>query len=200
MFNFRQWLANWIWPNNKETKQVAEKKSTLEAINRVLQLAREQKEVKPYTFDVCPPKLYRGVVPKGVKAAVAMDSAYAYANTAFAGQGFPGYPYLAALAVRPEYRSFAEALSTEHTREWIEFNSNSEDDAAKEAVQQKITEIENEFKRLGVRSAVQKAIEHDTFFGRGQLFIDLGVDEADRDIPLIVHKKTVKQGSLVGLS
>lgn len=148
---------------------------------------------KDYLFPVKPPELMPGVVPKGVTAPVmAMDSnPYQFAAATFPGGGFPGFAYLSNLATRAEFRAFAAALSTELTREWIEFTS-KEDDGDSNA--EKIKEIEEEFKRLNVRGVIQKAAEHDALFGRGQIFLD--IDRADRKLPLVLDPRTVKQGSL----
>lgn len=56
---------------------------------------------------------------------IAMDDAqnsplWAYLNTANCGMGFPGYPFLAELSQRSEYRAPCETLANEATREWIE--------------------------------------------------------------------------------
>ena len=80
-------------------------------------------------FDVDWNKIHPpGAIPKG-NSGLAMDSAvtdftgwaqdsYAMAlNSAFAeGQEFLGYPYLAVLAQRPEYRTIVETLATESMR------------------------------------------------------------------------------------
>ena len=181
-------------PKAKAEGSVAEVKPSRITLARAIQQLRESmKEVKPYNYPVAPPNLMPGVVPSGETAQVAMDaSAYEYARTAYASQGFPGYPYLASLATRAEYRAFAGALSTEHTREWIEFTSTSSEDD--ESVQEKIAKIETEFNRLGVRSALQKAVEQDAMFGRAQLFIE--IEGQDRVNPLILSKNTVPVGSL----
>ena len=85
----------------------------------------------------------------------------------------------------------ASALSTELTREWLEFTSKQDDD---EDSAEKIKAIENEFKRLDVRGVIQRAAEHDCFFGRAQIFVD--IQGADRNTPLILDPRTVKKGSL----
>lgn len=156
-------------------------------------MAADSAVSKRYSYPIKPPKLAPGVVPAGEEAPVlAMDTTVQeYLNSGFPGGGFPGFPILAQLATRAEYRAFAAAISTELTREWIEFTS-SQDDGADSS--DKIKAIEAEFKRLNVREIVQRAAEHDSFFGRAQIFIDIG--EADRTTPLILDKRTVKVGSL----
>src|ERR1700722_68833 len=86
-----------------------------------------------YRYPIKPPDLMARVVPQGKKALVAMDSgiygdSYNYARNVmeFGGSGwvgFPGYPYLAGLSTRAEFRMFAQAAATQLTREWIVLNS-----------------------------------------------------------------------------
>lgn len=141
-------------------------------------------------FPVEVPQLRPGVVPAGIKPAIAMDNvSYTYADIANAN-GFPGYPYLANLATRAEYRAMAHAFSTEMTREWIEITSKETDD---DATKLKVVEIEKEFERVGLRAAIQKAAEHDCFFGRAQLYFEIA--GADDTTPLILDKRTVAKGS-----
>jgi len=153
---------------------------------------------KPYSYPVQAPTLYPGVVPAGTQAPVmAMDaSVYDYAQGAYPGGGFPGFSYLSMLATRAEYRAFASSLSTELTREWIEFTSQQEDEDQQAA--EKIKLIEAEFKRLNIRGAFQRAAEHDCYFGRAQFYID--IQGADQTIPLILDRRTVPKGSLVRVS
>ena len=149
--------------------------------------------VKSYAFPVKPPELAPGVVPPGVTAPVmALDAnPYQFAAASFPGGGFPGFPYLAQLATHAEFRAFASTLSTELTREWIEFTSKQDDDTD---TAEKIKAIEDEFKRLNVRGVFQRAAEHDCYFGRAQIFLE--IDGADRKTPLILDPRTIKKGSL----
>lgn len=148
---------------------------------------------KTYEFPIKPPELLPGIVPQGVTAPVmAADSpAYAMAAQQFPGGGFPGFAYLSQLATRPEYRAFASALSTELTREWLEFTSKQDED---DDSNEKIKAIEDEFKRLNIRGVIEAACQHDSFFGRAQIFVEIA--GADRNTPLILDPRTVKQGSL----
>ena len=155
--------------------------------------AESSKPAKSYDWPIKAPDLLPGVAPAGVAAPVmAADSpAYAMAAQAFPGGGFPGFAYLSQLATRAEYRQMAAALSTELTREWLEFTSKQDDD---EDSAEKIKAIEEEFKCLDVRGVIQRAAEHDCFFGRAQIFVD--IQGADRNTPLILDPRTVKKGSL----
>ncbi len=166
-----------------------------------------QGDERPH-YSIQPPVIPTGVVPRGEKPMVAMDSAayecarlandagqqfgsqmYAYNNV----EGFPGYPYLMLLALRSEYRNMATALATELTRQWITFNST---DTAGDSTKQKITEIEQEFSRLGIQQIIRKSAEHDALYGTGQILVNIA--GADVKTPLIVSPKTIKKGSLEG--
>lgn len=120
-----------------------------------------------------PPTIPAGVVPEAKKAEVmAMDTAlapiYDFANQAFNGLAFPGYPYLAELTQRPEYRKISEVIAKEMTRKWGKVVSSGDEDKTK-----KIAEIEKELRRLNVRDLFRCAAEHDGFFGRAQIYIDV---------------------------
>ena len=149
-------------------------------------------DVKPYSYPIKPPKLMPGVAPAGVAAPVmSMDAnPYTFAAQQFPGGGFPGFAYLSQLATRAEFRQMASALATELTREWLEFTSKQDDDTDSA---EKIKLIEAEFKRLNVRAAIQTGAEHDCYFGRAQIFLEIA--GADRSTPLILDPRTIKKGS-----
>lgn len=158
-------------------------------------LARVQGKPSKLRFPIQPPVLLKGVVPEGETPLVAMDSslpAYDYARTYYDGitEGFPGYPYLAALATRAEYRAFASSTSTEMTREWITINSS---ESAGDTTKAKVTEIMQEITKLGLQKVIQTVAEHDSYFGRGQIFLD--IQGHDRAVPLALSPKTVKKGA-----
>lgn len=180
-------IKRWLKPQTVFVESPKQKRWNLRRANmKACQVEEESR------FPICVPKLAPGVVPKGEKAPVlAMDSVESqFLTTVASGQGFPGYPYLSQLSTRTEFRAFAEALSTEVTREWLTITSKSED-----AEDGRVKELEEEFKRLGVRQIIQRAVEHDAFFGRAQIFIDCCKDK-DRETPLILSPKTVAKGSL----
>lgn len=147
---------------------------------------------KSYAFPVKPPALIPGVVPAGVAAPVmSMDAnPYAFASQQFPGGGFPGFAYLSQLATRAEFRQMASGMATEMTREWLEFTSKQDDDTD---TAEKIKAIEAEFKRLNVRAAIQTGTEHDCYFGRAQIFLE--ITGADRSTPLILDPRTIAKGS-----
>ena len=193
-------MFNWVNRKKPEIVEAArvERHSKLNAA--IAKASGEMRPAKTYTFPIQPPTLPPGVVPSGEKPAIAMDSGiYDFARFAYDGQtcaaGFPGYSYLAQLATRAEFRAFASALSTEITREWITLTSS---DSSGDKTSGKIADIEAEMKRLDVQQVVQKAFEHDSYFGRGQIFIDLAGH--DRKKPLVLSPKTIAKGSLQRLS
>lgn len=166
-------------------------------LRRAANKAKAGVVLKSYDFPVKPPELPAGVVPANTAAPVmAMDAnPYQFAAATFPGGGFPGFPYLAQLTTRAEYRQMASALSTELTREWIKFTSKQDDDTD---TADKIKVIEEEFKRLNVRGVFQKAAEQDCYFGRAQIFIS--IRGADRSTPLILDPRTVAKDSLERIS
>jgi phage-related protein (TIGR01555 family) len=165
----------------------------------VADMVENQNNKKTYTWKIKQPIISEGVVPSNYQSELSgrysMDSCapinqqFAYSSR-LVGTGFPGFPYLVSLTTRPEYRAMASSLSTEVTREWIEFCYTGSDPSSKE----KIKKIEDEFKRLNVREAIGLAVQHDCFFGRAQLFIE--IDGSDRETPLILNPRAVRENSL----
>lgn len=149
-----------------------------------------------------PPLLPPGVVPEGAKPAIAMDYApgvYDFANAAWGNSyftPFPGYPYLAGLATRAEYRNFADSLSSEITREWIKFKGASDTDGDGQAEQDtiRIAQLEEAVKRYNLKDIFKLAAAQDCFFGRAQITINLR--GADPKLPMILDPRTIKQGTL----
>jgi uncharacterized protein len=105
------------------------------------------------------------------------------------GLGFLGYPYLAELTQRSEYRHIAEKYALETTRKWIKITGDDPDrvDALEKAVQ-----------RLKVRDTIREAVQHDCFFGRAQILIDLGdrVNDREWSRPLALRPEKIRKGGL----
>lgn len=114
---------------------------------------------------------------------IAMDSAATTTNQAVVawaasinvsalqqGVAFLGYPFLAQLALRPEYRRISEIIAKEMTRKWGRVTYAGEDAAARV----KVPKIEAEIRRLKIKSAFRKAAEVDGYMGRAHLYFDLG--------------------------
>ena len=165
-----------------------------------------KREVKPFAIPKPPP----GVVPEGAPT-LAMDTAIGQVNGWAGGYygaeaftedlEFLGYPYLAELAQRPEYRRMVEVIATEMTRKWIKFTTVGDDDKT-----DKIDAIESELDRLETRRIFKECAEKDGFFGRGHLYIDTGdTDNLDElAMPIgngrdALSKKKIKKGSIEAL-
>jgi phage-related protein (TIGR01555 family) len=149
---------------------------------------------------------------KGGDATLAMDEAIAIAqdwdNAVGAhalqiggaqltqGIGFLGYPFLAELSQRPEYRKISETIAEELTRKWIRVSSISDG----EDKTQKVDDLNGAIERFRVRERFHKAAELDGFMGRSQLYIDVGKssDAAELATPLMLTPEKIAKGSLKG--
>lgn len=135
------------------------------------------------------PEPMDGVVPKG--AAIAMDSApgqeaaisYALASMAHEGLGFLGYPYLAELSQRAEYRHVASIWAEYATRKWVNLTGD----------EKKVNAVMREMDRLGIRAIYRRAIELECFFGRMQLHLDFGdwSNPVEQATPLMVSEAKI---------
>lgn len=164
-----------------------------------------------------PAKPPPGVGPKD-GTTIAMDSladfnvSAAWAASALGtfwseGLTFPGFPYLAELAQRPEYRKMAEKLAMHATRNWIKLKSKAAtpkkavttptvdpisgqvqlgasgettpDADANDNRLEKISKMESEMERTALKEIFRTYSEQDSFFGRSHIFVDLGSQEPD---------------------
>lgn len=134
-------------------------------------------------------------------AEMAMDDAgsgpfpyQAYLNGTGAGGNFnlyfPGYPYLAMLTQRSEYRQPTETHAKDMTREWIEFQSQGGAGKAK-----RIKDLEDAFKERKVQQVCREALIHDGFYGVGHIAIDIK-DNDDTTLPILLDAKSIPKGSL----
>lgn len=154
----------------------------------------------PYVLPAIPP----GVVPPRAPT-MAQDDAfsalYGFANAQPGlGEGltFPGFPLLAELSQRPEYRHMTETIAREMTRKWCKLET-----AGKEADKSdRLAAIETEFQRLDVRARFRTAAEHDGFFGRGHLYLDTGAsdDPAELATPLPLSPTKIRKRGLLRLT
>jgi phage-related protein (TIGR01555 family) len=145
-----------------------------------------------------------GVLPAAAK--LAMDDAwgpragsvYGYAGAAGMweeGIGFEGYPFLAALTQRAEYRRPCEVIAEEMTRKWLVFKATGKQDKS-----DKITQLTAAMKRFRVRHTFREALELEGFMGLSQIFIDIGDrdDLPEMQAPLLLDKAKIAKGSLKG--
>ncbi|EMG7359484.1 DUF1073 domain-containing protein, partial [Escherichia coli] len=118
--------------------------------------------------------------------------------------GFPGYPYLALQAQLPEYRRMVSVLAEEMTRKWIKVKAVGEGDDSHAS---RIAQLTDALEHYNVQDVFRLAIEHDGFFGRGQIYIDVrspsGIsawtDPAELGSGLFISDKKIPKGSLLGL-
>ncbi len=170
----------------------------LKVTERHLELSR-RKAPAPLPKYV-PPKLPPGVVPDGAPA-MAFDNAsvgayqWANMNLGYCGMAFPGYPYLAELSQISEYISPVETTAQEATRRWIKLVNRGEADLT-----ERIAQLEDALIRFRVRECLRRVSELDGYFGRGQLFIDVGTSAAGRANPLVVAEETIGIGDLVAFT
>lgn len=142
--------------------------------------------------------------PKGVRgearAPLAQDSAATgpapsgWLRQAMAeGVAFPGYPRLAELSQRAEYRHMVEVIAAEATREWITFSARGTADK-----KQRLAELERDFARLNVRDVLRCMAEYDGYYGMGLLYVDTGQPRSGGGLeaPLLLRPETFRKGSL----
>ena len=146
-----------------------------------------------------------GVIPEDIRSAVLAMDATPYGSPDFAGMttgqsGFPGYPYLAQLTQRPEFRKMVDVFSKEMTRKWITLTSVGEGDKS-----EKIAIIEQVIKNLELREIFKQAMDNEGFFGRGQIYIEVrtpkgiaaSTDPVELQTKLFRSNKKITKGSLV---
>lgn len=125
-----------------------------------------------------------------------VDEFYGFASLGSFGEGigFLGYPYLAELTQRAEYRMISEIRAEEMTRKWIELTYDGSDKKG----QDRIKELNKAMESFQLRAAFRKALEQDGFFGRAQIYMDTGVtnDLPELQLPLKLDKRKFFRGSL----
>lgn len=145
--------------------------------------------------DYAPAQPPHGVVPPGFKPMAMDDSALSMfggnLGLAFGFGRWLGFPYLAELTQIPEYRSVSETIAREMTRKWIKVTSSGDKDKS-----DVIAKIEAELTRHKIQDKFRRLAELDGFFGRGHLFIDVGVQGDLLKVPLYLQPQTIKKGSL----
>lgn len=196
-------LLNWLFGVKAEvasTPATPEKKAM--SINKGL-LARsgairESTPIKPYLP-------VDGVVPENkLDTVLAMDATpydYVNKNESFAYQ-FAGYPRLAQLSQVGEYRNVVSTIAEEMTRKWIEVVTTGDEDKSN-----KIKKITDALTKLKAQEVFKQALEHDGFYGRGQIYIETKMpsgglstdDPVELETLLSLSEKKMKKGSLVAL-
>lgn len=201
----KQWIDRLLGREKRQevVKAPAPSRMSAEDMLRALIAMREQdaktKPVERYT----PPK---GVIPEDRRdAAFALDATpYDYINTTqLAEGGFPGYPMLGLLAQLPEYRKMVETVAEEMTRKWIKLKTKGDDDKA-----ERLEKIEAALIRYRVRDHFKTAAEHDGYFGRAQIYVEVKVGRTkelasasptELDTILVRDARKIAKDALVGL-
>ncbi|WP_205954236.1 DUF1073 domain-containing protein [Pantoea stewartii] len=188
-------------PEPVKEPEKAQMKINPEAVSAVN--AKPPREFQRYE----PPK---GVIPESIRGGIlAMDSTdYGALNDAYAmgyGYGnldsFPGYPYLAAMAQKPEYRKMVGTIAEEMTRKWIKLKTVGDDDKS-----DRVKKLVDAMERFQVREKLREAAEHDGYFGGGQIYIDVlspknvsaWTDDNELQSKLFISDKKIPKGSLQG--
>lgn len=145
---------------------------------------------------VVPPNIVPMALDENFSAAFAPEANAWAATSGYAELTWLGYPYLAELSQRSEYRQIAETLAKETTRKWIKIVSVSSEDRS-----EYIRQLEEELKRFGVRELFRRISELDSLFGMGQIYIDVGTsdDRAELQTPLMNDIAKIAAGSLKNL-
>jgi phage-related protein (TIGR01555 family) len=183
-----------------ELKSAQVLKITPEIVSRARASKAGAPVAKPFEVALHPP----GVTPE---KSMALDDALQvplqwaaaqFVNRASEGTAFLGFPFLAELTLRTEYRRATETVATEATRKWVKLTSVGGDK------EDKIAALNAAMTRFDIKGLFFKGAALDGYFGRGHLFIDLDAktpDELKTDIGDGSNGASVakiKKGSLKG--
>lgn len=211
---------------------------SLEAIAQILSISRERASrarSRRRTMDWCPFQIETdtrllfppaAMPPKSRGIRMAQDDALTQTNqwaaqawmaggllgnAASEGLLFLGYPVLAELAQRPEFRLFGEIMAQEMTRKWIEFRGTDDEstkeekrpkqrnkddeeragapprsDSRNKEIERKIKELKDFHEELKTRAWFKASAEQDSYFGISHLMLDMkGVNLENRADPEI---------------
>lgn len=159
------------------------------------------------TFDAIPMPM-PGIVPEGeyvlaadnnVNSFISACGGFDWVNRS--GIGFLGYPFLSELAQRQEYRLISQVFAEEMTREWIEWEIT--DDKTDEKKKKKIKEIEEDFRKFGIKKKFHEAIMLEGLMGIGHLYYNIEGARDDQELlrtPLIFDPRNIKKGQFKGLT
>lgn len=111
---------------------------------------------------------------------------------------FQGYPHLAQMAQRVEYRSPAETIANEMTRKFIEFYTTGK---GSPELSETIEIITQELGRLKIKEAFRKVVEFENYFGRAQIYLRIKGQDSEkmRANPLIVDSRSIAKDSFLGV-
>ncbi len=121
------------------------------------------------------------------------------------GLAFLGYPQLAQMAQRAEFRKPCEVIAREAAREWVEIRSDKQggDEKDNEQAADRIKEIEREFERLNVRRVIRTHVLHGLLYGLGHVWIGIKgapITTEGQSKPLVIGENGMSKGSLERLA
>ncbi|MGO4738633.1 DUF1073 domain-containing protein [Bosea sp. 2KB_26] len=202
----KRWLAR---PPQPSPEAPALARKPLRVSAEAVAQSRVAPPAEPVAVDVFKPAAPPpGVLPSG---GIAMDEMPGVSWAALASQtgvysegvAWLGFPHLAELAQRPEYRKISETIATEMTRCWIRVTATGGKDA--EDKTDKIAAINEALDSFKIREMFGKVAEQDGFFGRGHLYVDLGTTDDEDELKTAIGdgkgkttKTKVAKGSLKG--
>lgn len=136
-----------------------------------------QEQFRELFQPVQPPKPVVGDAKIAMDDNVVQTLNWATASSIFAtasaeGMEFLGYPLLAVLAQRAEFRRLSEVIATEMTRKWIKIQASSGDEEGEDK-SERVDELTKRIKELNVQHLFRTLAEQDGFFGRSHLYIEL---------------------------
>lgn len=189
---------------------VARKRISWAALSRFQAPADPHANLTPFKRpSVAPgviPKDYRGMaMDAGISDQVSGAWAWAAGGASYHGMwaegiGFMGYPYLAELSQRSEFRQPCEILAEEMTRKWITIKANGDADKS-----DKINQLTDAMIHFRLREAFRDAMEYDGIFGLSAVYPDLMMgntpvseDQEELLTPLTIDKSKIAKGSLRG--
>lgn len=178
---------------NRGARPIKEMKIRSDAVAKV---GGGEKAPNPFVM----PDIAPNVVPSHGGGQIAMDSGFTpSANDSLyqwasdgrfeEGVGFLGFPYLAQLAQRAEYRKPVEIVAEHVTRKFIELKG--EDEA-------RLAELYQHMDKFKLQSVFRQAAEQDGFFGRSHVFFDFGDQFGSDELatPLLLTPEKIGKGSL----
>ncbi|WP_158075938.1 phage portal protein [Bombella intestini] len=164
-----------------------------------------------------------GVVPKGYERPTSLGtdsattsmtdiSSWAMAQTATQpswiadGLGFLGYPTLAQMAQRAEFRKPCDVIAREATREWISLSTHNPADHTAPAIPSdpaaRLHALEVEMKRLNIRELLHQQILDSLLYGIGHIWLNMADTPRTtygQTLPLPLTPNGVRKGTLAGL-
>lgn len=162
------------------------KKLTIDYVKSVFGFNKE-----PFGLGVRKYEAPSHVMPKGEKSAIAKDAVatqqYHNINSPEFYSGFLGYPQLSAMTQSSDNRMIPETTANEMTRKWGKVTGEDSE---------KVELIEQELRRLNVKSLFRTHIYNEHVFGLSHLFIHN--DNEDTSLPLI--PENIKQGAKLKIS